>query len=80
MLVNKGCVDVDQEATTGTSGLFVPCVIAVHKHLYVHWFAQGHWGIGVLGKIGSLTLPLFPIHYWEMVIVNVWIGLIHAYT
>ncbi len=63
----------------GWSGLFVPCMIAVNKPAYIYWFAQGLWGIG-LNRFGDFTVEFFPIHNWELVIINVWIGWIHAKT
>ncbi len=53
-----------------TSGLFVPYMIAVYKYAYMYWFAQGLWGIEWNG-FGDFTIKLFPIHNWELAIVNV---------
>ncbi len=39
--VNKDCVDIDQDAAMGTSGLFVPVMVTINEHMYVNWFAQG---------------------------------------
>ncbi len=61
----------------GMSGLFVPCMIAVYDHAYVYWFAQGLWGIGWNG-FGDFAIEFFLIHNWELIIINMWIGWIHA--
>ncbi len=61
----------------GTAGLFVPHVIAVYKHEYVYWFAQGLLGIR-WNRFSDLTIEFFPIHNWELLIVSVWTGQIHA--
>ncbi len=61
------------------SGLFVPCMINVYKHAYIYWLAQGLWGIGCNG-FGDFTVEFFPIHDWKLLVVNVWIGRIHAKT
>ncbi len=78
MTVNEGCVGIDQEATTVTSGLFFPHVIAVYKHAYIYWFAQGLWGVGGIGSLFcDIVIELLPIYDWELIIINVWIGWIH---
>ncbi len=50
MPVNKGCVEVDEEATTGTSG----------HHAHIYWFVQGLLGIQWNGFFG-ITVELLPI-------------------
>ncbi len=69
MPVNKGCVDVDQDAAMGMYGI-VPCMITVYKHAYVYWLDQGLWGIGWNGFFDT-TIELFSFYDWELVIVNI---------
>ncbi len=71
--VNKGCVDIDEEATVGSSGLYVPCMIVIYKHVYMYGFAQGLWGIWWNGFY-DIAIEFLPIHYWELFIINVWIS------
>ncbi len=59
------------------SGLFFPCMIAVYKYVYIYWLVQGLWGIE-WNEFGDFMVKLFPIHHWELVIVNIRIGQIHA--
>ncbi len=52
-------------------------MIAVYKHAYIYWFAQGLWGIW-WNRFCDIAIELPPIYNWELVIVNVWTGQIHA--